>query len=752
MRCWPWGVIAAGLMLSVRQAWAQEVPCEGRTLEVRRLDFDGNTQYRDDQLALRIVTSPSSVARRYLRVIGQRRCYDSTTVAEDARRLLLFYHARGFRGTRAEPAVTPLGTRAVAVRFGIVEGRPLLIDSLAINGLDEVAVRDRVMRDLPVRLGDRMDRAALDAMRDSITRRLRNAGYPMAEVFRNIDTDTAALRAKVWFDAAPGARMKIGAIAISVNKARGSGAGVHPGRVRAMLGIDSGEVFSERNLEGVKRGLYLTEAFQHVDVTVDTTSLIDGADSLVTVNVTLQEGQLHGSRASLGGGNYDCLRAQGSLTTVNFLGGLRRLDLNARLSRVGVSDDVISSVVCPRVRDDPVARGELNYYVGATYSQPPLFGRRVFPSLTLFSERRAEYLTFLKDTRFGSQAALQVGGRIPVSFSYQLEYGSTRANPGYFCSVFNVCDRETFLELSEQNRRTATLGFSAVRSTANSLSDPSRGSVLQLDLRHASPGVGSDPFVEFTRGSVDAAWYFALPSDARLVLRARGGTVFAEQRLGAAQRFIPPQERLYAGGPNSVRGFGPNQLGSLFYKVNRADFSVVRDGNDAYLRVNPRSGSKEPDQPTGGDNVVVLNAEVRMRSPLYPELAQLALFVDAGQVWNRRGESIRTSLRQLRSTPGIGLRVFTPIGPVRMDVALAPRKLPVGPVYFVDESASVDGQANPNFGEVYCVSPTNTLRITEGPGGERLQEGGSCPGTFLPTRRRNFLSFLRFNFSIGQPF
>ncbi|MBC7896414.1 MAG: BamA/TamA family outer membrane protein [Cytophagaceae bacterium] len=746
---WRLAWVALASCLCVAPAQAQQVLCEGGLREVNSVDFRGNATYRDDQLSVLIVTTPSTWARRFLKVFGTRLCYDSTVVVQDARRLAFYYLERGFRGTRVKPELVKQDAKSVEVRFDIEEGRPLLIDSLSVNGLDDIQVRERVLRGLPLKLGDRMDRALLDAMRDSITRRLRNTGYPTAEVLRNIDTDTAALRAKVWFEAAPGPRMKIGSITINVEKARGTGdaIGVHPSRVRETLGIDSGAVFSQRDLEGVKRGLYLTEAFQHVDVSVDSASLVDDVDSLLTLNVNLVEGELHGARAAIGWGNYDCLRIQGNIATVNFLGGLRRVDVTGRLSRIGAGDPFkFVDALCPESVREDFFSGGTNYYAGATYTQPPLFGRRAFPSLTLYSERRSEFRTYRKSTPFGALGSLQLGGRIPVSLSYQMEYGKTEAQPAYFCGVFNVCDRETIDILGNTNRRTATVGWSAVRSTANDIGDPSRGSVMRFELRHASPTVGSDTVVQFTRASMDGAWYIGLPSDARLVIRFRGGTVLSDNRLAGVQRFVPPQERMYAGGPTSVRGFGPNELGPLVYRVGPGRFATLDSAGSTYYRTSPDSSRIRPDQPTGGDNVVVLNAEFRFRSPVYPELLQLAAFADAGEVWNRNSLSSRSAFTQLKVTPGVGVRVFSPIGPLRVDIAYGPRTLPGGPVYYIDQ-----GDLTRRGGEVFCVSPGNTLAVTE-TAGDFTQAAGSCPSTFEPRSQRGFFQRLRFNFSIGQAF
>lgn len=725
---------------------AQQVLCDDGDLEVTDLGFEGNVTFPDGDLADRIVTTRSTWARRIFRVLGTRFCVDTTVVAEDALRLLLFYNTRGFRGTTVAKEITPDGDKAVHVQFNIREGRPVIVDSIAVNGLDAVPGRARMMRNLPLRPGSRLDRALLESTRDTLTRRLRNAGYPQADVLRNVDTDTSTLRSIVWYEAATGSRAHIDSIHIVVRaKDEGEEAGVNAQRVRSMLGISRGDLFRARDLESVKRGLYLTEAFQHVDVSVDTASLSSPGDSLLTVNVTLVEGDLHNARASIGWGNYDCLRVQGSIGTANFLGGLRRVDLTARASRLGSGQPFEFSGLCPgQVRDDFYS-DTLNYYVGATYSQPALFGRRVLPSLTLYSERRSEFKTYVREVLYGMVGAVALGGdsRIPTSFTYQLDYGRTAAQPAYFCGVFNICDAGTYNDLTATARRTAVLGWTALRSTANDLSDPSRGSIARLELRHASPAVGSDHTVQFTRATLDATWYLPIFGTGRLVLRARGGTVLSDQALNGLQRFIPPQERMYAGGGNSVRGYGQNELGPLLYQVASYD-TVAGPNGETFYRADVDTINRRDnrlDAPTGGDNMIVGNAELRLRSPLYPELIQYAVFADAGEVWNRRSSTVGSAFRQLKVTPGVGLRVFTPIGPLRVDIAYGPRELRPGPVYFTPRQRS--GEADP----VFCVSPGNTLAVTLAG-----QEAGACPSSYAPPTRDNFFRRLRFHFSIGQPF
>ena len=127
----------------------------------------------------------------------------------------------------------------------------------------------------------------------------------------------------------------------------------------------------------------------------------------------------------------------------------------------------------------------------------------------------------------------------------------------------------------------------------------------------------------------------------------------------------------------------------------------------------------------------------------YPELVQFALFVDAGQVWNRGRAGTGVNFADIRVTPGVGLRVFTPVGPLRVDVGYNPYDRPAGPAYLTDRS-----------GNLICVSPENTLRVRKAEGGQpaRQIDEGDCPATYVPTFGTSFFSRLTFQFSIGQPF
>lgn len=172
------------------------------------------------------------------------------------------------------------------------------------------------------------------------------------------------------------------------------------------------------------------------------------------------------------------------------------------------------------------------------------------------------------------------------------------------------------------------------RDTRTDLLDPVQGS--RLDLEVTPFGVTVDETQAFLRNVVSGAKYIALDDAARFVLagRARAGSI-----VGVETGEIPAGKRFYAGGGGSIRGFDFQTVGPL-----EAD-----------------------DDPLGGRSVVELGVEMRVR---ITDSIGIVPFVDAGNVYDDPWPRIAfDGADQLRYAAGLGGRYFTPIGPVRVDVA-----------------------------------------------------------------------------------
>ena len=739
-------LIAFFLPAAVR---AQDVECDQPgEREVRSLRFEGNQTFGADQLSTIVITTPSSFARRYSRFFGTKRCYPSEGLTQDVRNLKAFYEINGFYDTKIDTVVTPASRSSVRVTFRINEGRPLVLDSLTISGLDSVADRAAILRNLPLAVGQRFGRLQLANQTDSITVRLRHVGYPAATVFPSYDAHKPEHRAEVHLDVQTGEIARFGTIAVKSKNVKDKAPEIDSAVVLGLLGFRSGDRYSDRSLADGSRNLYNLGVYRHVSVALDTIPRL--TDSVVGVGVDLREDFMHEINREEGWANLDCFRLGAQYTDKNFLDRAQRLELTTRVSKIGYADGVsfARQGLCKTLDQDSVFSSKLNYYAGATVRRPTLFGGHWVPAYSAYTERRGEWEDYLRTTYVGLDvsATRQLGKGLPARVGYTLEYGRTEAEPAYLCAVQQRCTEEERAEV-ERNLRLAILGASVQKNTLDNPIAPTTGYVIGSEIRGAGTVTGSDPSQSFAKVTMDAAVFRAVTQRAVLSLRVRGGLIGGGESSNGT-RLPPPQERLYAGGATSVRGYPQNELGPLVYLMARDAFTVTPLGDSLVAVLNPNA---QPFRkvPTGGNRLLVLNAELRLRDPFFPDALQYVPFVDAGQIWVRNAGTPGLNIRPLAVTPGLGIAYFSPIGPIQFNMGYNPQANPTGPAYFAPSPDT------PGFGAgapLVCVTPPGTppvpFRVIDG----KLQQSTTCPAAYSPHLSRVFWNRLTKTFSIGASF
>lgn len=750
-------VLAVLLAATARVSHAQDLTCGGGDVEVMKLTFEGNHAFPSGVLEDGIVTAPSSFLRRTIGIVGKRRCLDRLQFPLDVLRLLIWYRNHGYASVTVDTVVTPISAAKVRVRFSIHEGEPTILDSLAITGLDSVPERAAVVKGLPTREGRPFDKYANDTTRELITQRLHNGGYPDAEVFIDSDTRPAAHRASVTFAVTTGARMHLGAVTVTVDPRPGKARAVRDATVRRVAALNEGDLYSQQELERAKRALYDTQAFSSVGVVPD--SIRTKNDSTVPVLLSLTEGYMHEAHAGVGYGTLDCFRTTADYTAYSLNGGATRLDLQGRVSKIGVGEPLSGlGWMCPVAESDLYSK-DLNYFSGATVSRPAVFGG-VVPSFSLYSERRSEFDAYLRTTPVGGNLTLSRPiGSITQAFAYSVEYGRTEAQPALLCAVFNACEAADQASV-QRLQRLAVASFSLERNRSDNPVNPTRGSVLRLEFRTAGAYTGSDPSLHFNKVLADGSLYVPAGHGVVLAARVRLGAVLGSSfGFNNSAPFIPQQERLFAGGQSSVRGFQQNELGPAVYipavydtvyaNGSHADLTNLTHPTDTvYFRASNTIGTQRT-VPTGGNAVAVVMFEARVPSPILPNILEWAFFVDGGSVWNvgKPGESI--GLNSLRWTPGFGARIHTGFGALRLDLAYNPYQQPAGAAYYDAPVAS--------GGALFCVSPTNTLPVTvpvvKGViSGPATQATGSCPGSYQPPLQPAWFRRFTFVLTLGEAF
>ncbi|MDE0043799.1 MAG: BamA/TamA family outer membrane protein, partial [Candidatus Poribacteria bacterium] len=187
---------------------------------------------------------------------------------------------------------------------------------------------------------------------------------------------------------------------------------------------------------------------------------------------------------------------------------------------------------------------------------------------------------------------------------------------------------EPFLPM-ERHTTVSSLGLSFHRDNREPFLNPSDGWLNEFAVVYAGGFIGGQTC--FFKLTGDNRYYFRI-GDMVLVNALRLG--YARGLRSNREREIVSFERFRAGGSTTIRGYRDRSLGPLDDELSNTH---------------------------RGDVLFVYNVELRF--PLY-NLVGGALFFDTGNVWDNLG-AIDTD--PLHSAVGVGVRVDTPLGPLRFD-------------------------------------------------------------------------------------
>jgi outer membrane protein insertion porin family len=636
---------------------------------------------------------------------------DLDELSRDVVRLQLYYRDHGFYGTQVVPSVDRTGGEEVVVRFAISAGDRVLLRALEVTGAEEVIDSAQIRRALPLEAGEPFRRIGFLQSADTIRSLLLRRGYAYAEVLRNYSIDTIADVAEVEFVAVPGPLVYVDSIVFAgVNR-------LSQRTLRQQIVLDEGELLRVPELARSQRNLYDLEMVRFASLEIAPDSLQLDADSAsATLLARIVEAPEYVVDAALGVGTVECVRTEAGFTDRNFVGGGRTLEIEGFVSRIGAGDPLSTSFgrrVCGEALDrelfGSVTDEEvdlLTYRLSANLHQPRLFQTRNELSVLLHAERITEVRAFLRQS-VGGQVALgrELGANALLNTTLNVQRGRTLASPAAYCIGLDVCEAGEVRQLQDP-RWSNVLSLTGFYDRVRPLGVVSRGYRLRGGVDWASELLASDD--AYLRVLGDGAVFVPVRPGWVLAGNLRAGT-FLRGALGGEDGFIPPERRFFAGGPSSVRGVPPNALGPTAYVITEQEVEFDTLTGEV-VDARPRRSA------IGGTRLLVASAELRAPSPFLPEFFRAAVFVDAGQVWAREEER---DAGHLVVTPGVGVRVVTPVGPVRLDVAYNPRPLPEGRLF----------QLNRETGNLILIDPS-----------------------FQPPAPGSFWDRLEFSFAIGQPF
>ncbi|MBU6367442.1 MAG: hypothetical protein KJT01_14610, partial [Gemmatimonadetes bacterium] len=520
---------------------------------VRGVRFGGQPQLEHTAMASRLVTRPPSLLSRLLRP-ATAPCVDSLEVRRDALRLAVLHRQAGWYRAAVTTRLdsSPTGT---TVRFIITPGEAARVDSVRISGLPAVGTgRRRAEAPLVGLQGERYDRALVEQAISTVLARIGEAGYVRASrpvVTVRLDSATARARLDVRFTT--GRPVVVGSVQVEVEPVPGRRARVSPEAIRRLARLTPGRPLRAGAVVEAQRALYRADAFRLV--VVDTlTPLTPERDSVLDLRIAVAEAPTRTARVGVGWATQDCLRAQGRVVDRGFLGVGRRVELSARASKVGVGApaDFAPGLCAPALRVDPFSE-RLNYYTGASISNRTFFGLPVAPLLTLYSERRGEPFAYLRETGVGALAELTrpVGPRTVATVGFQYENGRTVSDPVVSCTRFGQCRPEDVL-VALFGRGVGIASAVLSHDATDEPLDPRHGWRARGEGRVGRTTSILEDAVGFRRGALEIAGY-GVAGGGTVAGRLQWSRVWAPgAALVDGAPLLPPQERLFAGGQNSV--------------------------------------------------------------------------------------------------------------------------------------------------------------------------------------------------------
>lgn len=429
--------------------------------------------------------------------------------------------------------------------------------------------------------------------RDQLTAALHNEGYAFAQVsepYALANQTTHKLNVSYTVDAGP--RVNIGAITFSGLKH------TDPTFLRRNIDLHPGQPYSATALQNARSTLLGLGVFSSV-MPIPAQQATDGE---VPIDFHVQEMKRHTVSIS---GAY--------ATDTGFSVGTGWKDRNL----FGRAESLTLFTAISGIAGN--ATNGIGYDLKGVFTKPNYYVHN--QTLTLSAEALKESLTAY------DRKGVILGGSLsrPITSNTSITYGPTFIN------------EQVKQEGRNQTYVLAQFPIAFGWTTTNSVLEPTKGHKLSLSLTPTYPVVGKrhHPFVILLgSGSI----YVPVEQDARGVVAVHGilGSI-----QGTSQFNVPPDQRFYAGGSGTIRGYSYQTVGPLF-----------PDG-----------------KPEGGLALDAINFEFRQH---ITKTIGIVPFIDAGQV----NAGSRPFKGPVRVGYGLGLRYYTGIGPIRVDVALPAKHTP----------------------------------------------------------------------------
>lgn len=374
--------------------------------------------------------------------------------------------------------------------------------------------------------------------------------------------------------------------------------------IRRELRVYPGEPFNGAMLKRSKERLFNLGYFEEVQFDTEDTEDPDSKNLVVTVT------EAKTGEFSFGGGFSSIDKAVGFVQIRQ-----RNFDMGKWPTFTGAGQDLAFRVQLGAVRSN----GELSWTDPWFLGYPFSFG---FDAYRREFDRTRSSGLFFDEERTGGR--LRLGKELTDFDRLALHYSYENVE---ISDIPTDASADVLAEEGENNISRSTLIYT--RDTRDNQFVPTKGYLFQTSGEFAGGFLGGDR--DFWKGASSLSAYFSIVQDH--VIELQGRAAIADEHGDSLK--VPIFERYYLGGANTVRGYRERRIG-------------------------PRDPNTQ--DPIGGESLWVGNAEYTF--PIVPEIIKGAIFYDIGGL---EAELEDFASGDIYQGIGIGARINTPIGPIKVD-------------------------------------------------------------------------------------
>jgi len=637
--------------------------------EIAKITFTGNNYFSDSELKANIESKETPMwfwqFLNSFSSFGDEAVYfDSANISIDKQAIKEFYRSYGFFNTSVNHTTKVDSVdQTISIEYQIAENTSVNFGSIISYGLESLSSYDIwKMNDGMPNLDStkQFSEAEIQSRISNVKRFLVNNGYVFSKYDSTLITiDTVLSKCDVDIYFTPGDKYTISETII--NKSGKSIDQIKNDLISEIADLKPGTTFNQAQIDRSELRLLKTELFNTLDINP---ILSDTINKTIPIEINTTIGSLNGLSPELKIDNeFNFFNAGLGITYTrkNFFGDARKLSASTTFRLIDIFHLNIANIFKSSAERDSTYQGvfDLNIKI----EQPFLFGKPILTSTE----------AYFRSKTFKEFTENSYGGAQKFDFEMPAYTFVTLLRP--YLSI-DVAERENVLRASNDsislflavNTKSFTpgIGIELGSSKTDDLQFPTNGNFLFFtpELFHSSTTRTIeyklvDASVNTGKRSATASTYFYRLqtgySNYFSINKEKSAVVASKIRLGyiqpitstgddsvTAQMLIPPNKTFYAGGSNSVRGWKPRDLVPT-EKIEYEGFSTVTD------------------EIRGG--TFWLEGSFELRQKLHQYFGY-AVFADYGNSWNGWK---KMQINDIAVAIGLGLRIYTPIAPFRLD-------------------------------------------------------------------------------------